>query len=85
MSPYSIPLCTIFTKCPAPLGPQWRYPCSAGPGVPSRPSVRGAAPTPGASAAKTGSSRATASRCPPIIWQKPRSRPQMPPLTPTSR
>ena len=22
--PYSIPLCTIFTKCPAPAGPQWR-------------------------------------------------------------
>ena len=24
MSPYSMPLCTIFTKWPAPDGPQWR-------------------------------------------------------------
>ena len=23
MSPYSMPLCTIFTKCPAPSGPTW--------------------------------------------------------------
>ncbi len=22
--PYSMPLCTIFTKCPAPDGPQYR-------------------------------------------------------------
>jgi hypothetical protein len=26
MSPYSTPLCTIFTKCPAPEGPTWAYP-----------------------------------------------------------
>src|SRR5207247_7733261 len=31
MRPYSIPLCTILTKWPAPFGPQWRYPCSAVP------------------------------------------------------
>jgi hypothetical protein len=29
MIPYSIPLWTIFTKWPAPLGPQCRKPCSA--------------------------------------------------------
>lgn len=23
MSAYSMPLCTIFTKCPAPSGPMW--------------------------------------------------------------
>ena len=23
MSAYSMPLCTIFTKCPAPSGPTW--------------------------------------------------------------
>ncbi len=57
MSPYSMPLCTIFTKCPAPTGPQCRYPASAveRPSAPSRPGVRGAASTPGASAAKIGS------------------------------
>ena len=38
MMPYSIPLCTILTKCPAPLGPQCRYPCFGGAAyfVPSR-------------------------------------------------
>ena len=30
MSPYSIPLWTIFTKWPAPDGPQWSQPCSSG-------------------------------------------------------
>ncbi len=38
-----MPLCTIFTKCPAPAGPQCRYPCSAGRGSPSSSCVRGAA------------------------------------------
>ena len=28
MRPYSIPLCTIFTKWPAPAGPTWAYPFS---------------------------------------------------------
>ena len=37
MSPYSIPLCTIFTKWPAPLPPQWRYPCSPAVGSPAPP------------------------------------------------
>src|SRR4029450_11060430 len=37
MMPYSIPLCTILTKWPAPLGPQCRYPRSAGPAMLSRP------------------------------------------------
>ena len=27
--PYSIPLCTIFTKCPEPLGPTYPQPVSA--------------------------------------------------------
>ncbi len=26
MIPYSTPLWTIFTKCPAPAGPKWRQP-----------------------------------------------------------
>ncbi len=50
--PYSIPLWTIFTKCPAPGGPQWRYPCSAELLTFSRPGVRGAESTGGASVAK---------------------------------
>src|ERR1700716_3354253 len=44
ISAYSTPLWTIFTKCPAPLGPQWRYPYSAVLGAPSRPGVRGDCP-----------------------------------------
>jgi hypothetical protein len=31
-----MPLWAIFTKCPAPLGPQWRWPFSAGSGVVER-------------------------------------------------
>src|SRR5207249_121984 len=42
MRPYSIPLCTIFTKWPAPVGPQWSQPCSSGVCSPERPGVRGA-------------------------------------------
>lgn len=41
MSPYAMPLWTLFTKWPAPLGPQRSEPCSAGVGGPSRSSVRG--------------------------------------------
>ena len=37
--PYSMPLCTILTKCPAPEGPQCRYPSSAVPFALSRPGV----------------------------------------------
>jgi hypothetical protein len=36
-----MPLWTIFTKWPAPEGPQCRYPCSAVPPSLSRPGVRG--------------------------------------------
>ena len=35
-----MPLWTILTKWPAPVGPQCRYPCSAGPGSPCLPGVR---------------------------------------------
>ena len=49
-----MPLSTIFTKWPAPLGPQCRYPCSAGQGVPFLPRVRGAALTPGGMLLKIG-------------------------------
>ena len=53
--PYSMPLWTIFTKWPAPFGPQWRKPFSAGVGSPVRPGgVRSAEPTPGAIEAKIG-------------------------------
>ena len=83
--PYSMPLWTIFTKCPAPLGPQWRYPCSEVDTSPSRPGVRSAASTPGASEAKTGSTCAKASASPPIIRLYPRSSPHTPPLVPQSR
>ena len=41
-----MPLWTIFTKWPAPLGPQWRYPCSAVPPSASRPGVRAMWPHP---------------------------------------
>ena len=54
-----MPLCTILTKCPAPAGPQCRYPCSAEPRATGRDGVRGIAPEPGASAAKIGSRRCT--------------------------
>ncbi len=62
ISPYSMPLWTIFTKWPAPLGPQCSQPCSAVLGAtPSRTrlGVRGADSTPGASASKIGASRCT--------------------------
>ena len=55
-----MPLWTILTKWPAPCGPQCRKPCSArGRRRRSRPGVRGAASTPGASAAKIGVRRST--------------------------
>ena len=79
-----MPLWTIFTKWPAPLGPQWRYPCSAVPPIASRPGVRAMWPIPGASRAKMGSRCFTTPVSPPIIRQYPRSRPQIPPLVPTS-
>jgi hypothetical protein len=46
--------------------------------------VRGAASIPGATDAKIGPSRSTTSRSPPIIRQKPRAKPQTPPLVPQS-
>src|SRR3954466_12126677 len=54
ISPYSIPLWTIFTKWPAPEGPQCSQPCSSGDGSPLRPGVRTAASTPGAGASPGG-------------------------------
>ena len=81
--PYSMPLWTILTKCPAPLGPQCRYPSGAVP-VRVRPGVGSAVPEPGAIDLKIGSSRSTGSSSPPIIRQKPRSRPKTPPEVPTS-
>ena len=51
----------------------------------SRPGVRGiAVPRPGASVLKIGSRPLTTAFSPPIIMQYPRSRPQIPPLVPTS-
>ncbi len=82
--PYSIPLWTIFTKWPAPFGPQCRYPSVAVPSGRVRPGVGAAIPAPGAIVLKTGSSRATGSSSPPIIRQKPRSSPNTPPDVPTS-
>ena len=67
MIPYSMPLWTIFTKWPAPGGPQCSQPASPGARSPSRPGVRGAASTPGASVSKIGSSRPTAAPSPPIM------------------
>ena len=85
MIPYSMPLWIIFTKCPAPVGPQCRKPFSASTGSPVRPGVRSAAATPGAIDAKIGRSRVTGASSPPIIRQKPRSSPHTPPLVPMSR
>src|SRR5262249_3153628 len=84
MIPYSIPLWTILTKWPPPFGPQCRYPRSAVPPLVSRPGVRAMLPAPGASCAKIGSRCFTTVASPPIIRQYPRSRPQTPPLVPTS-
>ena len=39
MIPYSMPLWTIFTKWPAPLGPQWSHPSSAGVGSAPLPAL----------------------------------------------
>src|SRR4051812_1848339 len=50
-----MPLCTILTKCPAPLPPQCRYPCSAVPPTFSRPRVRATSPPPPAIRPKIGS------------------------------
>ena len=55
--PYSIPLWTIFTKWPAPFGPQCRYPSVAVPSVRVRPGVGSAIPAPGAIVLNTGSRR----------------------------
>ena len=77
--PYSIPLWTIFTKWPAPLGPQWRKPCSAVSGSPCAPGSGARRPRPGAMVAKMGFSRSTTPSSPPIMRQKPRSIPHTPP------
>jgi len=72
--PYSMPLCTILTKCPAPLGPHADN-ASAVPLFFGRPGVRATSPIPGASVLKIGSSRFTVASGPPIIMQYPRSSP----------
>ena len=65
-----MPLCTIFTKCPAPCGPQCSQPSAAVDESPARsPRARAPRPPPGASDAKIGASRATTSGSPPTIWQ----------------
>ena len=84
MIPYSMPLWTIFTKWPAPTGPQCSQPSSSGVGSPVRPGVRSMSPTPGAMVSKIGARWVTGPSSPPIIRQKPRSRPNTPPLVPTS-
>src|SRR4029450_4235612 len=76
MMPYSMPLWTILTKCPPPLGPQWRYPRSAVPPMASRPGVRGISPAPGQSCAKSGSTGLTTARA---ALAKGRVRPLDPP------
>ena len=82
---YSIPLCTILTKCPAPTGPTRRYPSSCIATLEAAPGVRGAAATPGARERKIGSIRSqTASSSHPTIRQKPRSSPKTPPEVPQS-
>ncbi len=83
--PYSIPLWTILTKWPEPAGPQCRYPSGAVPvAVRVRPGVGSAVPAPGAMLRKIGPRCSTGSSSPPIIRQKPRSRPKTPPDVPTS-
>ena len=57
MSPYSIPLWTIFTKWPEPGPPMWPQPIGS-------LSVAG-----GASTLNSGSSRLTGSSSPPTIMQ----------------
>src|SRR5688572_2582812 len=68
MSPYSIPLCTILTKWPAPSGPTW---VTQGP-----ESVLAAIPS------STGCRRFQASLVPPGISDGPRRAPSSPPETP---
>ena len=67
--PYSTPLWTIFTKCPAPFGPHSKYPSGEVPSLRVRPGVGGALASPGAIVLKMGSSRPTMSGSPPIIRQ----------------
>ncbi len=66
--PYSIPLCTIFVKWPAPVGPTCPHPWSFA----------------GASVSKMGRRRFTASADPPTMRLSPSVNPQMPPLVPAS-
>ena len=80
-----MPLCTIFTKWPAPPGPQCSQPRSSGVISPVRPGVRSAVWNPGAMVSQSPASRRTVASGPPIMRQYPRSRPQTPPEVPTSR
>ena len=65
-----MPLCTIFTKWPAPARAAVQVPALRGAALLLPPGgARGVDSIGGASAAKIGSSRFTGSGSPPIIWQ----------------
>ena len=78
------PVVNHLDEVPGAIRPTVEIPalCGASHGLP--PGVRAIVPAPGASVAKIGSSRFTTASSPPIIRQYPRSRPQTPPLVPTS-
>ena len=71
MSAYSMPLCTVLTKCPAPSGP-----IQAAQGAPRKRA---------AIASKTGATRSQAARVPPPMIEGPWRAPSSPPETPTPR
>jgi hypothetical protein len=68
MSPYSMPLCTIFTKWPAPPGPM----CT----------TQGSPPTRAAIASNTGRSSCQVDAGPPGMMLGPLRAPSSPPETP---
>ncbi len=71
MSAYSMPLCTVLTKWPAPSGP-----IQSAQGVPSKRA---------AIASKIGATRSQASFGPPPMIAGPWRAPSSPPETPTPR
>ncbi len=68
MSPYSMPLCTILTKCPAPPGPMWI--------------TQGSPSTRAAMASNTGRITAQVDAGPPGMMLGPLRAPSSPPETP---
>mmetsp|Transcript_36276 Transcript_36276/g.89366 ORF Transcript_36276/g.89366 Transcript_36276/m.89366 type:complete len:272 (-) Transcript_36276:110-925(-) len=68
MSPYSMPLCTIFTKLPAPPGPTYV--------------TQGPLSVCAHTFFSTSSTASKAARCPPGIMDGPLRAPSSPPLTP---